>query len=169
MSEDLADAAGVAVVGVDVSMARVRYAAEHGRQATYLQGSIYDLPFADGTFALVVCADLLEHLDHPDRAVKELVRVSNRNVVLSVPYCINIEQTLCPHCLGEYYLYGHQHSFGKEGIERMAREAGASVEKFDHLVPMFECRRYRWFPPLRWLLWDHFKNSGTLGARLRKN
>ena len=117
----------------------------------------------------MVCADLLEHLDHPDRAVKELVRVSNRNVVLSVPYCINIEQTLCPHCLGEYYLYGHQHSFGKEGIERMAREAGASVEKFDHLVPMFECRRYRWFPPLRWLLWDHFKNSGTLGARLRKN
>ena len=55
MSEDLADAAGVAVVGVDVSMARVRYAAEHGRQAKYLQGSIYDLPFATDAVPLVVC------------------------------------------------------------------------------------------------------------------
>ena len=33
---------------------------------------------------------------------------------------------------------------------------------------MFECRRYKWFPPLKWLIWDHFKNSGTLGALLTK-
>ena len=40
------------------------------------------------------------------------------------------------------------------------------VSRFEHVIPMFECRRYKWFPPLKWLLWGHFKNSGTLGALL---
>jgi len=42
------------------------------------------------------------------------------------------------------------------------------VTRFEHVIPMFECRRYKWLPPLKWLIWDHFKDSGTLGALLRK-
>ena len=42
------------------------------------------------------------------------------------------------------------------------------VARFEHVIPMFECRRYKWLPPLKWLLWEHFKDSGTLGALLRK-
>jgi len=49
-----------------------------------------------------------------------------------------------------------------------ARGAGAEVTRFEHVIPMFECRRYKWLPPLKWLIWDHFKDSGTLGALLRK-
>ena len=49
-----------------------------------------------------------------------------------------------------------------------AQAAGADVTRFEHVIPMFECRRYKWFPPLKWLIWDHFKNSGTLGALLQK-
>ena len=30
--------------------------------------------------------------------MSELVRVSSRRVLVSVPYCIKIEKTLCPHC-----------------------------------------------------------------------
>ncbi len=169
MTEDMAAATGVPLIGVDLSMKRARYATASKQRGHYAIGSIYELPFADDTFEAVVCADLLEHLDDPERAVAELVRVSRDAVVLSVPYAISIETTLCPHCLEEYYLYGHQHSFGRDGVEKLAKASGAKVEAFDHLIPMFECRRYRLFPPLKWLLWSHFKDSGTLGARLRKN
>lgn len=155
-------------VGMDLSVRRLQRARLDRERIRFSSGSIYELPFADDSFSLVICTDLLEHLDDPARAFSELVRVSSRSVLLSVPYCIEIEKTLCPHCHKDYFLYGHQHSFGKDGVTEHADAAGADVSRFEHVIPMFECRRYKWFPPLKWLLWGHFKNSGTLGALLTK-
>jgi len=169
LSRDVAQATGApSVVGLDLSVRRALRAGTKGTGVSFTSGSIYDLPFADGRFELVLCTDLLEHLDDPQRAMNELVRVSRRWVIVSVPYSIRIEKTLCPHCNRDYFLYGHQHSFGREGLERLARTAGARVDRFEHVIPMFECRRYKWFPPLKWLIWSHFRNSGTLGARILK-
>jgi ubiquinone/menaquinone biosynthesis C-methylase UbiE len=166
MSADLAVRART--VGTDLSRQRVLHAAARAPAARFVQSSIYELPFADGSFPLVVCTDLLEHLDEPERAMRELARVSSRWVIVSVPYSITIEKTLCPHCLKSYFLYGHQHSFGREGLVKLADASGLSVERFEHVIPMFECRRYKYFPPLKWLIWGHFRNSGTLGARLAR-
>ncbi len=168
ISADLSERTGSRVVGADLAIRRVSFAREVAGNLSFAQGSCYELPFADGSFSTVVCCDLLEHLDDPARAVAELMRVSSRYVLLTVPYSIDIEKTLCPHCLKDYYLYGHQQSFGKQGVERLIRDAGGRVQRFEHLIPMFECRRYKYFPPLKWLIWSHFKNSGTLGARVEK-
>ncbi len=170
LSRDVVTNSGASrAVGMDLSVRRSeRHTASERDGVMFTAGSIYDIPFDDDTFPLVLCTDLLEHLDDPGRAFSELVRVSSRYVLISVPYCIQIEKTLCPHCKKDYFLYGHQHSFGKEGVTEHAHAAGADVERFEHVIPMFECRRYKWFPPLKWLIWDHFKNSGTLGALLRK-
>jgi ubiquinone/menaquinone biosynthesis C-methylase UbiE len=165
LARDLAERTGGRVIGVDLSFKRV------GRAAGTLplaQASAYALPFESRAFDLVVCTDLLEHLDEPERAMAELVRVSSAHVLVTVPYSIQIEKTLCPHCGKDYFLYGHQHSFGKPGVQRLAERSGARVQRFEHVIPMFECRRYKWFPPLKWLIWDHFKNSGTLGALIER-
>lgn len=163
------EATGAArAVGLDLSVRRATRAQGSKPGVHFLSGSIYDLPFPDDHFELVLCTDLLEHLDEPQRAFDELVRVSSKHVLISVPYSIDIEMTLCPHCQKDYYIYGHQHSFGKDGVTELAAKAGARVQRFEHVIPMFECRRYKWFPPLKWLIWDHFKNSGTLGALVSK-
>lgn len=49
-------------------------------------GSAYDLGFPAGRFDLVVCAEVLEHLDEPDRALAEIQRLAPRRVILSVPH-----------------------------------------------------------------------------------
>jgi SAM-dependent methyltransferase len=54
--------------------------------AAQLIGSVDALPFASGSFDVVTCLEVLEHLDQPERAVSELLRVSRRAVVVSVPY-----------------------------------------------------------------------------------
>jgi SAM-dependent methyltransferase len=41
-----------------------------------LRGSVEDLPVADGSFDVVLCNQVLEHCDHPGRAVRELRRVT---------------------------------------------------------------------------------------------
>jgi hypothetical protein len=45
------------------------------------------LPFADREFDGVVCADVLEHLDNLHHVFGELVRVSRRFILISLPNC----------------------------------------------------------------------------------
>jgi len=49
------------------------------------QGDIYKLPFKSNSFDLVVCTEVLEHLDNPKKAYRELLRVSRKYVLITVP------------------------------------------------------------------------------------
>lgn len=48
-------------------------------------GSAYQLPYADNSFDVVFTSNLLHHLDEPEKAVKEMQRVSKKYVVISEP------------------------------------------------------------------------------------
>jgi len=73
---------GADVVLLDVSptaVARARHLARVlGRNVTVVEGSIFDLPFADGEFDLVWNTGVVEHFDLPDRrrAVSEMIRAT---------------------------------------------------------------------------------------------
>jgi ubiquinone/menaquinone biosynthesis C-methylase UbiE len=61
--------------------------AEHWR-ARHLSaafGDIAALPFPDATFELVLAIEVLEHVESPDAALREIARVANGDVVVSVP------------------------------------------------------------------------------------
>ena len=47
--------------------------------------SVYNLPYDSGEFDLVVCCEVLEHLERPERAMEELARVTRRGVLISTP------------------------------------------------------------------------------------
>lgn len=49
------------------------------------KGDIYDLPYKSNSFDLIICTEVLEHLENPKKAYKELLRVSRKYVLLSVP------------------------------------------------------------------------------------
>ena len=49
-------------------------------------GSVLDMPFPDDSFDLVLCSEVLEHLDQPEKALEELLRVSSDDVLISVPH-----------------------------------------------------------------------------------
>jgi SAM-dependent methyltransferase len=59
---------------------------EPGPQPPLVCGSVLQLPFARGSFDAVLCLEVLEHLEDPAAAVRELLRVARKAVVLSVPY-----------------------------------------------------------------------------------
>ncbi len=61
-------------------------------------GSVLAIPFKNGSFDVVACCEVLEHLPYSEfpKALKEIHRVSRKHVVLSLPdvttvYRINIE------------------------------------------------------------------------------
>lgn len=43
------------------------------------------LPYDDNSFDIVTCLDVLEHLDNPHQALKELIRVAKYSVFISLP------------------------------------------------------------------------------------
>ncbi len=49
------------------------------------KGSIYDLKYKANSFDVVICSEVLEHVEDPQKGLEELVRVSKKYVVLSVP------------------------------------------------------------------------------------
>lgn len=49
------------------------------------KGDIYKLPYKSNSFDLVICTEVLEHLENPKKAYRELIRVSKKYILLSVP------------------------------------------------------------------------------------
>ena len=47
--------------------------------------SIYDLDTAKDTADLIVCCEVIEHLEHPEAGLKALQRVARKYLILSVP------------------------------------------------------------------------------------
>jgi SAM-dependent methyltransferase len=73
-------------MGVDVAPEAVERARAAGLDAHVIDDAS-QLPFEDGSFELVVCIEVLEHLFSPDRAVAEIRRVlvPGGRLVVSVP------------------------------------------------------------------------------------
>lgn len=51
-----------------------------------VEGDLGELPFADASFDLVVCTEVLEHLPDPRQALGELARVCAGHLLLTVPH-----------------------------------------------------------------------------------
>ncbi len=70
--------AGCRVTGIDPSAASLEVARGHARQAglaiDYQIGAGEHLPFAAASFDLVVCCDVLEHVDDVERVIAEIAR-----------------------------------------------------------------------------------------------
>jgi ubiquinone/menaquinone biosynthesis C-methylase UbiE len=49
------------------------------------QASVYELPFEDRSFDLVVCCEVMEHLADPARGMAEVARVARRAAIVSTP------------------------------------------------------------------------------------
>jgi ubiquinone/menaquinone biosynthesis C-methylase UbiE len=76
------------LTGCDVFPGALAVAARNNPAATFVPGSVVELPFADNAFDVVGCFEVLEHLpgDLPRQALVEFARVARRGVVLSVPH-----------------------------------------------------------------------------------
>jgi dolichol-phosphate mannosyltransferase len=61
------------MVGLDIVLAKLRYARRYGNPLVH--GSIFELPFKNGTFDCVICSEVIEHVPADERVFSELERV----------------------------------------------------------------------------------------------
>jgi len=114
-------------VGLDFS----RTALGHVRKER-VEGDCAHLPIADNSFDIVIAAEVLEHL--ADEAMlmsaRELIRVTRRFVLVSVPFEENPWETFvrCADCGYAYSPYGHQQYFDRKRIENLIQAKDKDVE-----------------------------------------
>lgn len=76
---------GSVLIGIDKSAESIRISNSLFSGINIKKGDIYDLHFKDNEFDLVVCTEVLEHLSNPTLALKELKRITKKDLILSVP------------------------------------------------------------------------------------
>jgi ubiquinone/menaquinone biosynthesis C-methylase UbiE len=88
MAEKFAQA-GATVTGIDFSAAAVARARERARRggfaARFLVADAENLAFADRSFDVVAVHDGLHHLEHPERAIREMARIARYGVLILDP------------------------------------------------------------------------------------
>jgi ubiquinone/menaquinone biosynthesis C-methylase UbiE len=75
-------------VGLDINPWNIRRAKKHAAKAHLIVGDIEYLPFRDKAFSTAICSEVLEHLEQPLKAVKEINRCLKSGGMLlgSVPH-----------------------------------------------------------------------------------
>jgi SAM-dependent methyltransferase len=106
------------VVGVDIAAEALR----HVEAETHV-APVTALPFADRSFELVLCTEVLEHLDDAElaRALRELSRVAGRFVLLSVPFeeSLGNAEGRCPSCRATFHVFRHHQRFDAARLPRL--------------------------------------------------
>lgn len=84
-----------------------------------LVASVYQLPFTDGEFEIVLCCSVLEHLEDPRKAIQEMRRVlrPGGKIIVSVPFMFPVHDAP-----GDYW------RFSKFGLQQLFKE-GWQIEK----------------------------------------
>jgi ubiquinone/menaquinone biosynthesis C-methylase UbiE len=85
--------------------------------------SAYELPFASESFDIVVCCEVLEHLEDPGRGLAEIARVARERVLISTPWepvwrAMNMARGKYLRELGN--TPGHVQNFSRAALERLA-------------------------------------------------
>lgn len=74
-------------VGSDIGLQEILSLRRHGPpSASGLVASAYQLPVPDDQVDLLLACEVLEHLEHPARALEEIARVCSGYVLVSVPW-----------------------------------------------------------------------------------
>jgi ubiquinone/menaquinone biosynthesis C-methylase UbiE len=97
-------------MGFDRSTVALRYV-----EGDKKEGSIEHLDFADGAYDCASCLEVIEHLPVGlyEQALSELARISNKYLVISVPYNEDLEMDAnqCPNCKSIFNANLHLRSY----------------------------------------------------------
>jgi 2-polyprenyl-3-methyl-5-hydroxy-6-metoxy-1,4-benzoquinol methylase len=72
--------------GVDLNEQDLALLAQKFPRIKRYCANIYDLSALPGGYDLIICAEVLEHVDEPERALEQIVRLAPKRVILTVPH-----------------------------------------------------------------------------------
>lgn len=128
-----------------ISMAKANATAQGTDPSRFVARSIYDVEAGRDSAELVVCCEVMEHLEEPERALDALTRIVDANLILSVPReplwrALNMVRGKYISDLGN--TPGHLNHWSRNGIVSLVGRYFDVVEVLSPLPwTMMHCRR----------------------------
>lgn len=122
----------------------------HERSAIDLFATAYKIPAPDASFDSALCTAVLEHLEEPELALRECVRILKPGgyALYTIPFIWHLHEE--PRDFYRYSKYGIQYLFTKSGFEITELRAAAGF--WATFGQLFVYNLYRFNRgPLRWL------------------
>ena len=98
-----------------------------------VKGDITELDFDDGTFDIVFCVEVLEHIPAERLAIacRELSRISKSYLLIGVPYKqdLRVGRTTCSKCGSKNPPWGHINTFGENRLKQLFSVPDFKIEK----------------------------------------
>lgn len=113
------------------------------------QSDISTLPFADCTFDVVTCLEVIEHLPIETyiNGLEEIFRVAKSAIIIAVPFEEDLKSSLvtCSNCQTSYNPDFHMRSFDKQKISNLFNEKNVKLKSIGYVgstpkIPIFARR-----------------------------
>ena len=158
------------IVGIDISLKRLKDTHAVTDNAILVKCDGKNLPFKENKFDLATSTETIEHIPEFRESLKEMGRVAGKYILITVPNQEEVRKIICPHCLNEFLLDGHLHTFSASDF--LKREIDGY--KVDRIETSFLMSRIGLFWKIsswiiRRLFPDYVLNRGQfLGVLFRK-
>ncbi|MBT6053567.1 MAG: class I SAM-dependent methyltransferase [Lentimicrobiaceae bacterium] len=90
--------------------------------------SIYDIPRNDSSYDIVLMLQVLEHIEFPVKALKEINRILKKGGVLFLSV---------PQAAGDHFAPYHYFNYTQYGLDSVLKRAGFEIMSMDRLEGMF--------------------------------
>ncbi|MDD3774252.1 MAG: class I SAM-dependent methyltransferase [Patescibacteria group bacterium] len=116
------------LTGFDLSPGRIKISKKNTPKANIYQDSIYKISQKDKSFDTVFCLEVIEHIKEYQKAVKEILRITKKRAIISVPYNEKIIYEICIHCGRETPRNRHQNSFDENKFIKIIDQKSYKVK-----------------------------------------
>lgn len=122
----------------------------HDKSNVDLWGTAYTIPAADATFDCAICTAVLEHLEEPEKALRECNRILKPTgvAVYTVPFIWHLHEE--PRDFYRFSKYGLRYLFEKTGFEIVELKALSGFWVTFGQLLVYYLYRLNW-GPIRWL------------------
>jgi 2-polyprenyl-3-methyl-5-hydroxy-6-metoxy-1,4-benzoquinol methylase len=123
------------IIGVDLEWENIEICKRHGLKAVY--SNIYTLALPGSYFDACICIDVLEHLDKPIEAIREIYRIlkPDGRLILVIPHDRNFFLARLGMFMFKEAFYdpGHARKWNPEEAKNLLRETGFSIKSQKNL------------------------------------
>lgn len=122
------------VTGLDSYKDAINFARKKYPHISFVVADAHKLPFASGSFDLIICTETLEHLTNPKRALEEMKRVltPKGHAVISMDsgsLLFRMIWYFWTKSKGKVWENAHLHEFNAKILEDLIVEAGFNIRK----------------------------------------
>jgi len=101
-------------------------------------GEINNLPYSYDSFDTLLAFEVLEHLENPDKALKEMYKVTNNNIIISVPNCKQPEVFRLSGLAYHHWIdRTHKQFFTIETLKEKMQANGFNIVEENLINPIF--------------------------------